>query len=151
MTSDATTIRLARPHDLDALLPLVTAYRAFYKQVADEVRERAFVAGHLQRGSSTILVAESRGAIVGFAQLFPTYSTVHLGTVWLVEDLYVAQQARGVGVATALLARAVERARAAGATGMFLETARDNQAARSLYERAGWLHEETFLKFNAPL
>jgi ribosomal protein S18 acetylase RimI-like enzyme len=49
------------------------------------------------------------------------------------------------------LERAAAHAREIGATGMFLETAMDNQPAQRVYERAGWTREGRFFKYNAPL
>ena len=144
-------IRLATIADLDALLPLVQAYRVFYQREPDAQRERAFIEAHLRNGTSTIYIAEVDGAAVGFMQLFKTYSTVRLANSWILEDLFVMPESRGRGVASELLARALEHARADGACGMFLETAQDNVTAQRVYERAGWTREGHFLKYNAPL
>ena len=144
-------IRLATIADLDALLPLVQAYRVFYQREPDAQRERAFIEAHLRNGTSTIYIAEVEGKPVGFMQLFKTYSTVRLANSWILEDLFVMPESRGRGVASELLARALEHARADGACGMFLETAQDNVTAQRVYERAGWTREGHFLKYNAPL
>jgi GNAT superfamily N-acetyltransferase len=138
--------------DLDALLPLVTAYRVFYEQEPDPSRERELLAGHLRDGTSTIYLArDERGKAIGFAQLFQTKSTVRLGPSLILEDLFVAPHARRSGVATALLERVIEHARAVGGVAMFLETATSNVTAQSVYERAGWTREAEFFKYNAPL
>lgn len=145
------TIRAAEMKDLNALLPLVQAYRVFYKQTPNPEAERAFVRQHLRYGTSTIYIAEIEGQPVGFMQLFRTYSTVHLANVWILEDLFVTPECRGRGVASAFLDRALQAARESGASAMFLETARDNAAAQRVYERAGWTREGHFYKYNAPL
>lgn len=147
----AISIREAALADLEALLPLVAAYRAFYERQPDAKGERRFIEAHLRSGSSKIYLAELSSEIAGFMQLFKTYSTVHLCSSWILEDLFVDPRFRNAGVATALLERAVEHARGDGAGGMFLETARDNARAQSVYERAGWTREAQFLKYNAPL
>jgi GNAT superfamily N-acetyltransferase len=145
------TIARATIEDLDALLPLVTAYRVFYHQEPDAKRERAFLAQHLETETSTIFIAWLDGNAAGFAQLFQTFSTVRLGPSLILEDLYVVPAARGAGVAGELLARASDYARDLGATGMFLETATDNLTAQRVYERAGWRREAQFYKYNATL
>lgn len=145
------TIRQAVTADLDAILPLVEAYRVFYKQTPDPKAEHAFIQRHLRYGTSAIYLAWLDGSAVGFMQLFRTYSTVHLANAWILEDLYVLPECRGSGVASALLERAVQVARESGASGMFLETAHDNVAAQRVYERAGWTREGRFYKYNAPL
>lgn len=144
-------IRRATIADLDALVPLVEAYRIFYKQQPDASRERAFVEAHLRNGTSVMYIAEIEGVLVGFMQLFKTYSTVRLANSWILEDLFVTPESRGRGVASELLTRALEHARDDGASGMFLETAQDNVIAQRVYERAGWTREGRFLKYNAPL
>ena len=138
--------------DLEALLPLVTGYRIFYEREPDP-RERELVERNLREGRSTIFFARDAesGAVVGFVQLFQTYSTVWLGPQLVLEDLFVAPAARGAGAATKLLERAEAHARDIGAVGMFLETAMDNEIAQRVYERAGWTREDRFLKYNAKL
>jgi GNAT superfamily N-acetyltransferase len=144
-------VRLAESGDVDALLPLITGYRVFYRQQPDSSRERAFLQSHLQSGTSTIYIAESNGTIAGFTQLFKTFSTVHLSCAYILEDLYVLPEYRGGGIATSLLERACRHAQDAGASGMFLETAFDNHDAQRVYQRCGWTREDRFFKYNAPL
>jgi ribosomal protein S18 acetylase RimI-like enzyme len=144
-------VRRASVADLEGLLPLVAAYREFYKQAADEPRERELMTDHLARGTSVVFVACLGEKIAGFVQMFQTLSTVMLGPQLILEDLFVDPAARRAGIASALLERAAAHAREIGATGMFLETAMDNQPAQRVYERAGWTREGRFFKYNAPL
>jgi ribosomal protein S18 acetylase RimI-like enzyme len=147
-----TMIDRATEADLNDLLPLIAAYRAFYGQADDPAGERAFAERQLREGTSVLFVArDEAGDVLGFAQLFPTFSTVRLGPSFVLEDLFVVAAARRSGVASALLDRTVEHARACGAVGMFLETAMDNAPAQALYRRKGWTLEDRFLKFNASL
>lgn len=145
-------ITRATVDDLEALLPLVTSYRIFYQHEPDP-RERELVERNLREGRSTIFFARdaASGAVVGFVQLFQTYSTVWLGPQLVLEDLFVVPAARGAGAAARLLERAEAHARDIGAVGMFLETAMDNEIAQRVYERAGWTREDRFLKYNAKL
>lgn len=145
------TIRHATPKDLSELLPLVQAYRVFYKQQPDAQREREFFESHLRKRTSVIYIALADGKAAGFMQLFKTYSTVHLCSSWILEDLFVDPQSRHHGIGSALLSHALQHVRADGAGSMFLETAYDNVAAQALYEKAGWLREGRFIKYNAPL
>lgn len=137
--------------DAAALLPLVEAYRVFYNQRPDAQGERAFIESHLRKHTSVIYIAEADGAAAGFMQLFKTYSTVHLCSSWILEDLFVNPAHRHAGVGSALLSHALQHVREDGAGGMFLETAHDNVAAQALYEKAGWVREGRFIKYNAPL
>jgi ribosomal protein S18 acetylase RimI-like enzyme len=145
------TVRHATSKDLPQLLPLVEAYRVFYKQQPDAQREREFIESHVRNHTSSIYIALADGKAAGFMQLFKTYSTVHLCSSWILEDLYVDPHFRRHGIGSALLSHALQHVRADGAGSMFLETAYDNVAAQALYERAGWVREGRFIKYNAPL
>ena len=138
-----TTIRRASAADLDALVPLFDAYRAFYAQPSDPVRARDFLAERLANGESAVLVAERGPSAVGFTQLYPVFSSVRTARTWLLNDLFVVEGARRGGVARALLDAAAAFAREQGAAGVMLETTRDNAPARALYRAAGWHEDET--------
>lgn len=131
-------IRRATPADIDAIAPLFDAYRRFYLQPGDVARATAFLRERLERNESVVLIAEHEGAIVGFTQLYPMFSSVRTARVWVLNDLYVAKSARRGGVARALLDAAADFAKADGAAGLMLETACDNAPARALYRAAGW-------------
>jgi GNAT superfamily N-acetyltransferase len=144
-------IRQAAADDLEALLPLVRGYREFYKQLHDSERERALMEAHLRDGKSAVYIAWEGDRALGFVQIFAYESTVTLASTLILEDLFVIPQARGNGIAARLLDRSVEHARAVEASGMFLETAADNDSAQRVYERCGWTREGHFMKYNAPL
>ncbi|HTU71030.1 MAG TPA: GNAT family N-acetyltransferase [Candidatus Baltobacteraceae bacterium] len=145
------TVRRARSDDIEQLLPLVRSYRVFYGQEPDAASERRFVAKHLRDATSTVFVANAGGETVGFVQIFESWSTVRLAPVLILEDLFVEPGWRKRGIARSLIGAALAYARENGAAAMFLETAAENQRAQSVYERAGWLRERIFVKFNAPL
>ena len=134
---------------MEALLPLVRGYREFYGRSHDAQGERSYITMLLTEGRSVVFIAWD-GRAVGFVQLFPSYSTTALAPSLILEDLFVASDARGGGVASALLAAACDYARSVGAAGMFLETAMDNVTAQRVYERNGWTREGRFFKYNAP-
>ena len=136
------SIRRAADTDLDAVAPLFDAYRQFYGQSPDPQRARDWLRERLQRHESVVLLAERDGAIIGFTQLYPAFSSVRTARTWILNDLYVAARARRSGAARALLDAAVQFARDDGAAGISLETAHDNAPARALYVAAGW-HEES--------
>ena len=58
------------------------------------------------------------------------------------NDLFVAGNARGGGVAEALIEACVEHAREHGATSLDWQTAHDNRRARAVYERVGAKRDE---------
>ena len=134
-------IRHATESDLDAVAPLFDAYRQFYRQPSDIRRARDWLRERMQRGESMLLVAERDAAAVGFTQLYRMFSSVRTARLWILNDLFVAADARRLGVARALLDAAAHACKDDGAAGLMLETGRDNAAARALYRAAGW-HED---------
>lgn len=137
------TIRAATIADLDAVAPLFDAYRQFYGQPADPARARTFIGERLRRGDAVILLAQRDGAVAGFTQLYPLFSSVRTGRIWQLNDLYVAPPARRHGVGRALLDAARDHAAASGALGLQLETQRGNAAAQRLYAALGWQRDDS--------
>ena len=138
-----TTITRAGPADLDALALLFDGYRRFYGQPSDVAAARDWLRSRLRVGESVVLVAKRGDAAVGFVQLYPMFSSVRLARTWILNDLFVADDARRQGVARALLDAAARFARDDGAVGIALETTRDNAQARALYRAAGWNEDAT--------
>jgi ribosomal protein S18 acetylase RimI-like enzyme len=149
----ADVVRRAGPGDADGLAPLFDAYRQFYDQASDLELARRFVADRLERDDSVIFLAERDGRAVGFVQLYPAFSSTapRPRRLWLLNDLYVAPEARHGGIARALMAAARRMAEETGACGLELVTARTNVIAQRLYESLGWHRDDAFLRFELGL
>ena len=61
----------------------------------------------------------------------------------LIDEIYVTPSHRGLGLASALVEIALEKARALGTKAVFLETESDNPQSRALYERLGFKAESS--------
>ena len=137
--------------DLDELVRLFEAYRAFYRCELDANAARAYLDARLRNGESTVFLAwqsgETARRAVGFTQLYPCWASLRLAPAWVLYDLYVDAGARRSGVAQALLERAIAHARSAGASVVTLETAVDNAAAQALYESTGWKRDTDFYTY----
>jgi GNAT superfamily N-acetyltransferase len=72
-------------------------------------------------------------------------------SIWILNDLFVAQDARRRGVGTRLLCAARDHALRTGAVRLALATAVTNTTAQSLYERHGWRQDTTFLHYEYEL
>ncbi|CAA9352239.1 MAG: Acetyltransferase, GNAT family [uncultured Nocardioidaceae bacterium] len=144
-------VRRATVEDVALAAPLFAAYREFYRLPYDERAAAAFLHDRLQAEESVVLLAETADGTVGFLQLYPGFESLALAPAWVLNDLYVAPAARGSGVAAALMERAEEVARAAGAAFLALETAHDNHVAQRLYERQGWQVEDAYRTYVKPL
>ena len=130
--------------DLPRVADLFDAYRQFYGQPADPDGARQFLRERLQAGDSVVLVAEREKRLVGFAQLYPAFSSASMKRLWILNDLFVVPAQRRSGVARALMAAAEDLARATGGKGLTLATQKTNAAAKALYEAQGWTRDDTF-------
>ena len=133
--------------DVDAVAPLFDAYRRFYGQRPDVGAARAFLDDRLRRGESVIFLAlsdEPDAEALGFTQLYPSFSSVSLKPLWILNDLFVRRDVRRGGVGRRLLQRAREWAIETGARGLILATAVTNRDAQSLYESCGWRQDDEF-------
>ena len=134
----------------DAVASLFDRYRVFYEQSSDIAAAQAFIGARLRAGDSTIFFARrgDGGDGLGFVQLYPSFSSVSMRKIWILNDLYVAPEARRIGVGRLLMDRARDFARATGALRLELATARSNAAAQALYRERGYVEDEVFLRFS---
>lgn len=136
-------IRQAETADLHELARLFDAYRQFYDRPSDVRGAREFLRERMEGRQSLVIVAAGEESLVGFAQLYPMFSSVQLAPIWILNDLYVDADMRRLGIGRLLLEASAAAARGAGATRIVLETARENLAARALYRAAEWDEEST--------
>jgi len=141
-------VKRAAVADLDAVAPLFDAYRQFYGQRSDLAAARAFLGERLRRDESVIFFADADGGpgseALGFTQLYPSFSSVSLRRLWILNDLFVRPGIRRGGVGRRLLERAREWAIETDAKGLTLATAVGNAAAKALYESCGWRRDDEF-------
>lgn len=155
MATDAGALVVAQAtlDDLDALTPLFDGYRMFYGKPSDPAMARAFLHERMALRESVIFLARAgeKGAALGFTQLYPCFSSVSARRLWILNDLFVAQSARGRGVAHALMERARRHAVETGALRLVLQTARDNVTAQALYESLGYARDEGMYEYSLAL
>lgn len=132
--SAALLLRPLREEDRAGWEPLARGYKAFYQTEHDDaVYEQTWqrlLAGREIRG----LAAEQDGRLLGIAHFF-CHTSVWTGEACYLQDLFVAEGARGRGVARALIEAVAEHARRHGATRYYWMTHRDNASARLLYDK----------------
>ncbi|EPX83658.1 GNAT family N-acetyltransferase [Salipiger mucosus] len=131
------------PGDLEAVRALCWAYRDFLLDDDPSMREtlltfypedryRALL-DRLPEGHDAILLARRGGVPVGCGMIHPLSSDATE-----VKRLYVAPDARGHGVAQALMEALIARASDTGYRMIRLDTAMTLHAARRLYDRMGF-------------
>lgn len=144
-----TSVRLFQPGDLDAVARLFDAYRQFLGQPSELEKGRAYLARRLEAGEVTILVAEAQDhAIAGFTLLYSTYSSVSLGRVFIINDLFIDPPYRRFGLSSALLQAVAAHARSVGAIRLTSRVAVDNIATQLLSEKNGLIRDTRYVAFH---
>ena len=110
---------------------------------------RALIAAPDHEGM--LLVArDDDGAAVGFAAVGWKWSSLRGARVAVLEDLFVAPEARGRGIAGELIAQCGRRAKEGGAPAMLWQTALDNERAQAVYDRVGGTAER-WVDYSLPV
>jgi ribosomal protein S18 acetylase RimI-like enzyme len=147
-SSNGVRVRQALLTDLEALVELFDQYRQFQGKTSDLPAARAFLQARFDHGESVVFIADDGAAPVGFAQLYPSYSSVSLARVFVLNDLFVQPSARRKGAAAKLLAAVEAHAWSLGAARVTLNVARDNRAGQALYESQGWRRDTQFFMYH---
>jgi GNAT superfamily N-acetyltransferase len=133
-------IRLAVPLDSAALVPLVEQYWRFE---AIEGFDAARVASLLERVLADAVlgrawIATVDGKAAGYLLAVFVFSLEFQGLTAEIDELFVVQRHRSLGLGGRLLDAAEAHFRASGCTHVALQIGRDNEAARAFYQRRGF-------------
>ncbi|MDQ1812124.1 GNAT family N-acetyltransferase [Massilia sp. CCM 9210] len=137
-------IRQAVLADIDALSVLFDGYRQFYGRESDVEAAKEFLLDRFNHGESVMFIAHEGSDPIGLAQLYPSFSSVSLGRIYILNDLFVTESGRRKGVGAKLLSASVDFAKAVGAIRLALSTANTNTKAQALYETQGWERDDDF-------
>ena len=139
--------------DLDDLLPLLRGYCDFYAVAPSDdallAISRALIADPEREGLQ-LIGREPDGKAVGFATLYWTWQTLNAARLGVMNDLFVAEEARGTGLADRLIAACRERSAIHGAREVAWQTAKDNYRAQKVYDRIGGSKSE-WLDYSLPV
>ena len=127
---------------------LARGYKAFYETEHSDARYdetwRQLIADERIHG----LAARLDGRIVGIAHYLLHAQTWSDDACYL-QDLFTAPEARGRGIATALIEKVAEAAQARGAAKYYWMTKEDNRVARALYDRIA--RYKGFVRYDHPM
>lgn len=143
-------IRQASIKDLEQLSLLFAQYRVFYEQSFEPGACREFLEERLNKEESVIFVALDKEAYAGFTQLYPSFSSVGMKKIWILNDLFVSAEHRQKGIAQALINHVIDYSKLTGRKKVVLSTAYDNLNAQKLYEKLGF-SRENFYTYELPL
>lgn len=158
-------VRRAGVDDVGRAVPLFDAYRRFYGAAGDVAAARAFLAARLAGRESVVLLASrvpsggagqepagpDDGDTIGFAQLYASFSSVSLGPIVVLNDLFVVPAWRRAGVGRRLVEESATRAAQFGAIRLELATQSANAPARRLYASLGFTPDREFTHLSLAL
>ena len=143
-------VSAVREEEFETLLPLISAYQRFYEvDDVDADRNRFFFRRFLAPSEDGLLLAarDEGGAILGYACLYWHFSSLQALETVLMNDLFVAPEARGRGIGRALIEATAESPASAappGSSGRPRRTTTPPSASttRSPSEKSTWLSYE---------
>jgi len=144
------TVRQIDIQDKASWKELYVAYLKFYESESVE-SSTELLWNRLIKDAPEIqgLVAVSNGEFVGIAHFHYQISTWSDTSHCYLEDLYVAEDARGKGVASALIATVEDLAIQNKCSELFWITKENNTVARKLYEQVATLSD--FVRYEKKL
>jgi GNAT superfamily N-acetyltransferase len=144
-------IRPARADEVEELLPLMRAYCEFYESLPSDDGLRQMLATLIADPSQgAVFIARDGDGAVGVATLDWKWSSLKGARMGYLEDLFVDPEARGRGIADALIEICAERCRELGMPAMQWATAPDNRRAQQVYNRTG-AEAELLLEYDLRL
>jgi GNAT superfamily N-acetyltransferase len=149
--ADGVEIRPARTDEIEEMLPLIRAYCEFYEVEPDDEGLRSMFETLISEPSQgAVFIARADGKAVGFATLDWKWSSLKASRIGYLEDLFVDPEARGRGIADALIEVCAERCRERGMRALEWLTAPDNHRAQKVYNRTG-AESGTYLEYDLEL
>ena len=143
-------IAAATESNLPELLPLMRGYCDFYEVTPSDdallALSRTLIADPDQ--GVQLIARDDAGGAVGFATIFWTWSTLSAERLGVMNDLFVVEDARGGGIADALIAACAERCRERGAPELAWQTAHTNLRAQAVYDRVGAKRDDRWLDYS---
>ena len=138
----------ANSSHIDQVVELFDAYRVWYRKPSDKVSAKAFLLERIYSKESVIYVCENEDKqLIGFTQLYPIFSSTRMKRMWLLNDLFVHSDFRGLGVSRLLIQKAKSLAKANNACGILLETEKSNDIGNKLYPSEDFELEENNFYF----
>ena len=139
------TVRELKTSDYEAWLPLWDGYNAFYGREGPTALDPEVTKTTWSRFFSAAepvyaLVAESGGKVVGLTHYLYHRSTTRIELTCYLQDLFTAPEARGQGVARALIAAVYVAAERAGIKRVYWQTHHTNALGRALYDKVAKHH-----------
>lgn len=125
---------------VQAIVPIMEEYRAFCGFESQPATTQTFLHHLIEDNKSSLFLAieEQTQQVMGFVNLYPSYSTLALKPIFILNDLAVSSKFRGRGVAKTLMNGALDFAKESGAIRVEFKTEVTNSRAQALYQSLGF-------------
>lgn len=129
-------VRALRPDERGAWEPFWQAYLTFYESsVSPETTDALWKRLHDDSEAMYVLGAFGDGRLIGIVHYLFHRSSWTIGDYCYLQDLYVSEEARGLGAGRTLIEAVELDAREKGASRVYWLTKEDNHTARALYDK----------------
>jgi ribosomal protein S18 acetylase RimI-like enzyme len=141
------TVRQASIHDLHNIVPVFDAYREYFQQERNPLAVQKYLFDKFEHRESVMFVAEKQSQIVGFAQLYPTFSSLTLQRVWTLNDFFIIQNYRNRGIGQQLVLAVKEYGALTKAKGIELTVQHANTKEWNFWEKRGFMMDKEFRSY----
>ncbi len=131
-------IKRCNINDLERLVPLFDDYRQHFKQASDLVAVKTYLAERLETKDALIYLAQSGEELHGFVVLYPSFSSIGLAPIWILNDFYLKSGNNKRLMAKKLLDQLSQDCREAGAIRIEVTTRKENHKLHKLYKDYGF-------------
>ncbi len=138
-------IRRATIKDLDQLVILFDKYLAFYKKPANIESQKSYLKERIENNEAILFIAfddDIKDKAIGFALIYPTFSSLLLSKILILNDLYVDISIRKIGIGQKLILETIALAKELNLNLIRLRTAKNNVIAQELYHKMGFIRDE---------
>jgi ribosomal protein S18 acetylase RimI-like enzyme len=139
-----TLVIMADVEDIEIILPLFMQYREFYERLPCPEESREYLLNRLRNNETVIFLNLVNGIAIGFALIYPSYNSLSLKPLYILHDLFVLPNFRGMGHGAILLETVKNYALSNNGGEIMLQTAKDNIIAQQVYENHGYIRDEEF-------
>lgn len=134
------------------LATVVDEYREFCGFKESHTETKIFFQKLLiENNAATFIAVNADDKVMGFINLYPSYSTLSLKKIWILNDLGVSSNFRRLGVANALINQVIEFAKSSGAIRIELKTQKINLNAQKLYSEIGFEIDQNNIYYTVPI
>lgn len=148
---DDLKVQHAAAEDAAFLAPLFDQYRVWCGEASNLNGAQYFLNQRLRNSEAEVFFVNVDQNVAGFVLMYPLFSSVSMEPIWILNDLFVADDFRRRGIGSVLLQTATEFAKGLGALRLELEADIVNKQAQLLYESRGWKKDVKYLRYTLTL